>query len=284
MNFFKSLTYRPEIRKLIDILGLGKIARKLYWFWTKPKNDILTFEIEGIVGQFYVHTPGELRLLEGLVFREKHSLKRLISFLHPGEVVYDIGAQVGLYTVPLAKTVGEQGQVIAFEPESQSFQRLQENIRFNGLHNVHFFQKALGEHSEKARLYAGEDGKWCSLINPPVNRKDISSQIVEVVRGDDFREAENLPLPRVIKIDVEGWEYAVLQGLQATLSSSTCELALVEVHPTMLPKNVKPKSVIKLLTSLGFNSINTYQRGGEYHIFAYKAKDVIIEGNYEDRI
>jgi len=211
-------------------------------------------------------------LQEGLIFREKHTLELLISFLHPEDIVYDIGAQVGLYTVLLAKAVGEKGRVIAFEPESQSFQCLQENIKLNKLNNVRFFQKALGEHSQKLELYAGKNGKWCSLMKPPVDREDISPQIVQVLRGDDLRKDEDLPIPQLIKIDVEGWEYSVLKGLSKTISYPECKLILVEVHPTMLPAGIRIDSVKELLKEAGFISFEIFVRGSEYHLFASRSK------------
>jgi len=247
INFLRRLTYRAEIVKPIRVLGLRKIARRLYWFWTKPKNNIFTLEVGGIVGQFRIHTPEELRLFEGDILLEKKSLERFLSFVCLGDIIYDIGANIGLYTIFLAKAVGEKGQVIAFEPGSQNFDRLRENMILNKLGNVRIFKKALGHATKKAKLY-GEGGR-SSLISPPSERTDIDFQVVEMVRGDNFREKEDLPLPRAIKIDVEGYEYAVLQGLQRTLSLPICELCLVEVHSDLLPLGLKPEVVLSLLKS-----------------------------------
>jgi len=64
--------------------------------WAKPPNSILSVEVAGITGKFYVHTVGELRLLESLIYKERCSLEQTILILQPGDVVYDIGASVGL--------------------------------------------------------------------------------------------------------------------------------------------------------------------------------------------
>ncbi|MEW6675515.1 MAG: FkbM family methyltransferase [Nitrospirota bacterium] len=250
------------------------MAKRLYWLWSKPPDSIFLFKMAGITGQFFIHSPGELRLLEYVIQGETSSLERLISVVQPGDVIWDIGASIGLYTILMAKTVGEKGHVIAFEPGSQSFDRLQDNLRLNGLSNVRSFRKALGERNEKVKFYAGEDGKWCSLISPPANRTDISSQVIEVVRGDDFQEVENLPLPQVIKIDVEGYEFSVLKGLKNTLSQPSCELILLEVHPKLLPLELKPEMILSLLKSLGFRHLKVQVRGSEYHIFACKTEEV----------
>lgn len=272
-SILKKLTYRPVVRKLVGALNLDGIARKLYWLWAKPSNNILTVKVAGITGKFYVHTPSELRLLESLIYKERRSLEKIISILRPGDVVYDVGASVGLYSILLAKAIGQNGEVIAFEPENESFQRLQENLKLNGLRNIRPFQKALGERSEQAKLYAGEDGKWCSLVSPPATRTDIDSQVVEVVAGDQFREAENLPIPRIIKIDVEGYEYAVLQGLRAAISQPVCEVVCVEAHPALLPPGIKTESLVELLRAVGFSRISTHPCNGEYQIFAYKTAE-----------
>lgn len=130
------------VRKIVNTLGFSGIAKRLYWFWTKPPHNIFPVKVAGITGQFFIHTPGELRLLENAIQGETPSLERLISIVQPGNVIRDIGASVGLYTVLLAETVGAQGQVIAFEPEGKSFDHLQENLRLNGLINVRSFPQS----------------------------------------------------------------------------------------------------------------------------------------------
>lgn len=271
MDFIKRLTYRRELRKLVRFLHLSKVFRKWYYSWLRPPNGIMTMEVRGISSQFYIQTPGELRILEsrgGGGYGEQHILEQLLSSLHPGDVVYDIGSHVGLYTVFLAKAVGSGGQVIAFEPENQNYEHLLNNLKLNNLPNVRAFRKALGDKDGEEKLYLGEDTGNSSLIQP--HGRETNYELVELAKGDRFIKAENLPIPKMVKIDVEGYEYNVIEGLCHTLAQPTCELVCCEVHPTLLPAGVNPDAISVLLKSLGFDRVDTYPRDSEYHIVAYK--------------
>lgn len=271
-KFLRRLSYWSLGRQVIRILHLHNIFRKWYYYWSRPRNGILTIEVRGISAQFYIHTPGELRVLESMGgggCGERHILELLISKLRAGDVIYDIGSHVGLYTIVLAKVVGPQGQVIAFEPESQNHKHLLSNVELNDLMNVRVFRKALGDQDSEKKLYIGDDTGNSSLVRPYAT--ETSYELVELVNGDRFVEAENLPLPRVVKIDVEGYEYNVIEGLRHTLGQPACELVCCEIHPTLLPAEVKPEIVLELLKSLGFGHINLYIRESEYHAVAYKA-------------
>jgi len=258
VNLLKRLTYRPELKGVARVLHLRRVLRKWYWWWARPPDGILRIQIGQISAQFYVRTPGELRNLDpaGAAQQEWEILQLLISTLCPGDIAYDVGSNVGLYAVLLARVVGERGQVIAFEPESESYAHLQANLKLNGLTNVRAFRKALGERSGEGKLYQGEENADSSLVGPPAGR-DMGHQLVEVVEGDDFVHAEGLPVPRVVKIDVEGYEYGVLWGLRETLAHPTCELVCCEIHPHLLPREVKPEAILNLLESLGFTRATT---------------------------
>jgi FkbM family methyltransferase len=221
--------------------------------------------------QFYARSPEELRLLEsaGGAGGEQRVLEHLLSFLGPGDVVYDVGANVGLYAVLLAKRVGDRGLVIAFEPSSHTYAHLLDNIKLNRLTNVRCFRKALGERSGHAKLYSGEVIGGASLVHIPEGKG--RGEVVDIVEGDQWVEGENLPLPRAVKIDVEGYECAVIEGLRRTVARHACELVCCEVHPARLPADVKPETVMDLLRSVGFGRIDTYPRWDKtFHLVAYK--------------
>ena len=271
MQLLKRLTYRRAVITGARSLGLRSILRKWYYWWARPRDGIVLVKLAGTSAQFYVRTPEELRLLEsaGGAGGEQRVLERLVTSLKPGEVVFDVGANVGLYTVLLAKVVGDGGQVIAFEPSSQTYAHLLDNLKLNSLTNVRCFRKALGERNGQAMLYSNEAIGGASLVHTPEGKGP--GEVVDIVEGDQLVLAENLPIPRAVKIDVEGYEYAVIQGLRRTLSQPACELVCCEVHPARLPADVKPETVGDLLRSVGFSRIDTYPRWDKtFHLVAYK--------------
>jgi FkbM family methyltransferase len=271
MELLKRLTYRREVIAAARSLGLRSILRKWYYWWARPRNGIVRLELAGTGARFYVHTPEELRLLEsaGGAGGEQRVLELLVSSLKPGDVVFDVGANVGLYTVLLAKVVGDGGQVIAFEPGSEAYATLRENLELNSLRNVRCFRKALGERSGQASLYSGEVIGGASLV--PAHKGGGPGEVVDIVGGDQLVLGEKLRLPRAVKIDVEGYEYAVIQGLRRTLADHACELVCCEVHPARLPADARPEMIVDLLRSVGFSRIDTYPRWDKtFHLVAYK--------------
>jgi len=207
-----------------------------------------------------------LRYVEGIFskgFRDERSvLDCLIQAIQLGDIAYDIGANIGTHTIFMAKKVGRHGNVIAFEPNIQNYERLQLNIILNGLKNVDLKQIALGHVFREGMLY--NKGVCSSLV---ASQKDSVGHKVKIEPGDHFVRSENLPLPKVVKIDVEGYEYAVIRGLRETLNNKICQMVCCEIHPVILPKGITPDDVIHLLKSLGFNRIETYPRGEIIHAF-----------------
>ena len=135
-----------------------------------------------------------------------------------GSTVVDIGANVGFYTIPLAKHVGLEGCVIAFEPDPDNFTILCRNLLANRLNNVVPHRLALGAHAGPAMLYqSGRNRGMLSLCRGNVERSDVSPAPIHVdlaVADDLLQSVTNLSL---VKIDVEGAEALVIRGMRETL-------------------------------------------------------------------
>ena len=128
---------------------------------------------------------------------------------------------------------------------------------------------ALGEEDSIATLFSG--GFKCPSIVPPEADADYRtvSENIEIVRGDSFLASEKLTTPHAIKVDVEGFEYAVLLGLRDTLANPTCRLVCLEIHPLLLPPGVSTEAITGLLRSSGFD-VEMEKRGEEIHVVALK--------------
>lgn len=269
VNALRKLAYRADVRAVARFLRISGFLRKCYYGLAAPPDGILKVQTSGITVQFHIRTPDDLRMLEGCFYgtSERKFLNALLSTLQPGDVVFDIGSNIGQFTLPLANAVGKSGEVIAFEPEGHSYEQLLENMEVNGLTNVRAFRKALGEKSGEGRLFLG-GVSMSSLVRP--YGPPSGSEVVDVVQGDEFRKAENLPVPRAVKIDVEGYEYFVLRGLQATLAEPGCELLCCEIHPDVLPPQIKVEALVELVKSFGFSRIEMHPRKTQIHMIASK--------------
>ena len=196
----------------------------------------------------------------------------LISTLRPGDVFFDVGSSIGQFTIPMSKVVGEEGQVIAFEPEAQAYQRLLDHLELNRLSNVRIFRQALGDQNAAARLFVG--GGVCPSLVAHENdsEQQNATEAVEIVPGDWLRENENLPIPCAVKIDVEGYEFSVLRGLQRTLAHPACKLLCCEIHPSFLPAEVDVTVIVEFVKSLGFTHIDMPLRWTQIHMIAHKER------------
>lgn len=142
----------------------------------------------------------------------------LASCLKPDAVFYDIGANVGFFTVIGARLVGPHGTVYAFEPVPENAAYIRLNVRLNRFHNVTVVEKAISSSTGRSRLWLAEYSGGAALTTasaPPDARKVIEIDLTSV---DDLVFREKWRPPAVVKIDVEGAEIEVLQGMRHTLS------------------------------------------------------------------
>jgi FkbM family methyltransferase len=210
----------------------------------------------GIQAAFRVQNPRDLSRVESTLSTEIRILEIVMRSLGAGDVFLDIGANVGVYTILSARTVREAGRVVAFEPEIQHFNRLQENITLNGLCNVRPFRVALGEEEGIGRLYV-KGTPSPSLVAPRGHLKvSAEYELVEVVNGEEFWKVRGLPLPRVVKIDVQGFELAVLRGLRGLLCGPATTLVVCEIHPWA---GISVQDVMELVASMGFKHIPAWK-------------------------
>lgn len=190
------------------------------------------------------------RKLSGARYEERFD-QALLGAIHPGDTVWDIGANVGLYTEKFARQVGPSGHVVAFEPSPSSVQALR--ARFDEVRSVTICDVALAERPGTATFYANgsSDGTTDSLVE---RGADAVPHRVEVRRGDEF--LQRFP-PQVIKIDVEGFELEVLRGLGEVLSSPGLRAVLIEVHFGILSDRGLPHAPAELTALLGETGLAT---------------------------
>ena len=141
--------------------------------------------------------------------------------LRPDDVIYDIGANVGFFSLIAARLVGQTGCVYSFEPVAENAASIRENVRLNDLRNVTLFDVAVGRKCGNAEMLLTEWDGGSSLATSAVKPDEpISRRIVQVVALDELIDRKNLRPPSFVKIDVEGVELDVLAGMSKTIASS----------------------------------------------------------------
>ena len=203
---------------------------------------------------------------------EEEILRTLLDELRPGDVVFDVGGNIGLFSLPAAaKLRALGGRVVSFEPAPLWYRRLCENASLNALDNVDCHNVGLSDRAFTAEMVMRDlQGSGMGSIKTDFAGKldaaDVRSVPVSIVAGEAYMEAKGLSAPNIVKIDVEGAELGVLRGLANVLQRDTCRLLLIEVHPAYLDE--PDERVTEVLESYGF----TVERGGDvddvYHVVA----------------
>lgn len=144
----------------------------------------------------------------------------------PGDIVFDVGANIGMYAIRQAR---RGGRVYAFEPNYDAFSRLKRNISLNNLENV--IPVASAVHSKTGIIAFSMNPKSTLagkvVISP--EKSALSSHVdVEAVSLDDFADSIKCPRINILKIDTEGHESEVLKGAKATLAKT--EKIVLEYH------------------------------------------------------
>jgi FkbM family methyltransferase len=151
---------------------------------------------------------------------QKHFAELFGYLVRPGDRCVDVGANIGVHTVRLARLVGADGEVIAIEPDPDVVARTSRNIALNGLANVRVISAAASDRVGQMRLY--RPNPWdtnrarASLIHHPYLTGVKTT--VPVVTVDEVCAGEPVAL---IKIDVGGHEAAVVRGATDTIAGRT---------------------------------------------------------------
>jgi FkbM family methyltransferase len=141
----------------------------------------------------------------------------LVSRIKAGDVFLDIGANIGFFSVIGARLVGPDGRVYAFEPVPANLTALQRNIGLNQFANTKIMQSAVSNHSGKGELLLADWGGGSALKGASTPPDICGTMEVELVTIDQLVEQGEIEPPAVVKIDVEGAELEVLQGMARTL-------------------------------------------------------------------
>ncbi len=168
------------------------------------------------------------RQLPGKGGYESKVRSALEAAVREGDVVWDVGANVGLYTQLFSTWVGATGEVVAFEPVPSCFASLSERI--GAASNVRVVNVGLSDAEASLPMYLADDEEGTTHTFVSARGGDRQVTELEVRPGDDVRLAGGLRVPNVIKIDVEGFELEALRGLNETLRQPECRAVLCEVH------------------------------------------------------
>lgn len=251
------LAYTPSIKSVSQTLGLHNQLLAIYKSIDVPFKGTIEFEVAGRSILVEPATERERRGIKKYQQEEQPIIADLLENLRDDDVFYDVGAWVGTYSC-LAAATQPSATVHAFEPGRERFEKLRNTILINGS-DVIPHPVALSTENGTTSLSSGG----------VLGDNSGNTENVEVVDADTYLTKNDIEVPTVIKIDVEGAEMNVIHGLQDALLRKECRLLYCEVHPHM---GVDPDDLYSLLESFEFSITELHDRGDVHFIRAEKGE------------
>lgn len=189
-----------------------------------------------------------------------------------GQTIYDIGGNAGLFTIFFAQSVGKNGKVITFEPNPESCNMIFEHLKLNDFDNIEVRQIALGKKREKATLAIRKSDTGTGSLQEDIKasilqEKGAKTIQVEIDTIDNQITTNNLPKPDFVKIDVEGLERDVLEGMRGVIKDYKPKL-FIEIHGVDMQRKIENvQRVVNFLIAR------------EYSIYHVESGEIITSSN-----
>ncbi len=197
-------------------------------------------------------------------YHERYEAALVARLLDPGEVFWDVGANVGYFSLVAAAAVGATGEVLAFEPGAAALERLTENVSLNPDKHIRIFNLAVADAEGEATLYRADGiaDSSASLFSAAAGA--AAGEVCRTVALDGWHQREGLRPPDFLKLDVEGAELAALQGAAGILTAFR-PLLLVEMEEKNLAAAGASKAAIQaFLEDFGYRP--AFLRKGRWHL------------------
>lgn len=251
-NFFRQLFFFMPFEKLLTIFTQKKgynnfFVKCIPQNYQYKKGSIRKASRDGINYRLDISEYMEWVIYFGLAVEERSGL---FSLIKPGQIIFDVGTNIGETLLNFAKLTGKNGYVFGFEPVDINYKKCIENISINSFQHIKVSQVALSD--KKEILYFGySDNKNSGGIFMQKERQKNGTE-VQALTLDEFVEIHTISKIDLIKIDVEGFEYHVLAGAKNSLNKFKPVL-FVEVDQVNLQRqNSSSGNLIALITSYGY--------------------------------
>ncbi len=187
-------------------------------------------------------------------YHERYEADLVQRLLADADIFWDVGANVGYFTLVAATALNHRGRIVAFEPGQNAYARLTENLALNPYGNIQTFAVAVSHREGEAVLHLAGDIADSSASLYPANGTQTGQEVCRTVSLDHVLRSEGLPPPDLIKLDAEGAELAVLHGAQGLLADSP-PLWLMEMEEkTLAAAGASKAAVAHFLTGCGYRA------------------------------
>jgi FkbM family methyltransferase len=200
--------------------------------------------------------------------------RAISQLVQPGDITFDVGANVGEYSVLLSRRCGDGGRVWAFEPVPDTYWRLRETLALNRCGNVTPVQAVVGDKAGTVRmnLFEPQYSAWNTLGKPemvtPEGKRVSPGKVVDVPSRtlDEFCHSEKIDKINFLKVDVEGFEEAVFRGAAELLRERRIDFVCFEISQAPLKgANATSRSIFETLRTFGYSAYSFDEAKGSFH-------------------
>lgn len=202
-----------------------------------------------------LNDPGISRTL--LLFGEREIDHKLMleKILKPGMVVFDIGANIGYYPLMELGLIGKTGKLLAIEPSPSNVELLKKNLALNGYHDTEVISGAVSDDNGTNTFYLSEFSNLNTFHPTGTGEKFVSGETISVKTYTVPTLAENYGKPDLIRMDVEGHEVEVINGMIEEIVSGTIRpMIIFETHLTRYDEDHDIKAILNTLYKAGYEA------------------------------
>ncbi|MBL0310279.1 MAG: FkbM family methyltransferase [Bacteroidetes bacterium] len=254
------------------IPGMYFVTKPLHDFFTKyystnPEKAWRTISLNG----YRLKVNASYRMGALVYWRGAHEwapMFLLNEILKPGMTLYDVGANMGEFTMYAAHLIGSKGRVVSFEPMKETYQLLEENISLNQYQDrISPFNIALSDKKGEADLFAASEvnavGSHEDGLHTLFGTQERSSFLhkIQLEKMDELLESNHLPTPDVIKIDVEGSELFALKGATKILEQFHPKIIMEFSKENCEAAGYTQNDLLDFLSKFGYQFLTIENRG-----------------------
>ena len=186
----------------------------------------------------------------------ENSKKRLLENIKEGDVVIDVGANVGEISMRMANIVkNKNGQIYSFEPDTINHQRFLNNIKINNFDIIHLIKKGLGNKKGTYNFSViDEHNRGMNRITK--SDENSNNTLIDVIKLDDYLNDNSILSVNAIKIDVEGFEMNVIKGATNIIQKEMPFLFIELDDNNLCDQNSSAKELVKTLSDVGYEIVN----------------------------
>lgn len=259
-KFMKVVEKSISLLREGDIVSIYKGVRRYTLRKYFLYQGVMTFSIGDKRVELVANDSSVVSITQSRFEEEKYELKSILDEITSNDVFYDIGANTGLYSCFVISEC-PQCQVIAFEPYPPNVLELKENAEMNDPERISIIDAALSDKSGKVLFSMPNDsnpGHGTSSIT-----EDQTEEYVRSVRGDELISKGKISPPNIVKIDVEGAEPLVIDGIKNVVSKGDCRLVFCELHPSKLSEfDSSTSKIVSQFEEMGY-AVRLHSRLGE---------------------